>query len=274
MEEAFRQTRGELCHEPTEKRLRAMLGDDTVVDSTSVMLVWEPRRIIPHFAVPQADIRAALSPTEAPAPDGDAPPVLHPGIPFQVHSTAGEELDVRAAGATREAAAFRPADPDLAGHVLLDFDAFDAWYEEDERIVSHPRDPFHRVDIRRSSRHVRVELDGEPIAESARPTLVFETQLPMRFYLPREDIVAELRPSARRTACAYKGEASYWTFEAGGRRHDSLLWTYEQPLPDAAQLAGLVSFFDDRFDLIVDGKLKERPRTALAAVMLEEFGVA
>ena len=274
MADAIRQARAELCHEPSEKRLRAMLGEETVVDSTRVLLVWEPRRISPWFAVPAADVRAELFPTEAAEPEGDAPPVLHPAVPFRVHSTPGDELDVRAAGTTREAAAFRPSDPDLAGYVLLDFDGFDAWYEEDELIVAHPRDPFHRVDIRRSSRHVRVEFEGEPIADSTRPTLVFESQLPMRFYLPREDMIAALHPSERRTRCAYKGEATWWAFDAGGRRHDGLVWSYAQPLPDCGQIAGLVSFFDDRFDVIVDGRLKEPPRTGLAAVLLEEFGVA
>ena len=273
MADALRRVHEELVHELTEKRLRATIDGDTVVDSTRAVLVWEPRRIGPAFAVPADDIRAELSPTAAPAPAGDPPPVLHPGIPFRVHSTAGTELDVRAGGTVRVAAAFRPADPDLAAYVLLDFDGFDAWFEEDEEILAHPRDPFHRVDIRRSSRHVRVELDGELIAETTRPTLLFESQLPMRFYLPREDIVVPLQANDTRTRCAYKGEASWWTFTAGGRRRSDLLWTYSQPLTDCGQIADLVSFFDDKFDVFVDGARKEPPRTALAAVLLEEFGV-
>jgi uncharacterized protein (DUF427 family) len=87
-------------------------------------------------------------------------------------------------------------------------------------------------------------------------------------------MIAALHPSERRTRCAYKGEATWWAFDAGGRRHDGLVWSYAQPLPDCGRIAGLVSFFDDRFDVIVDGKLKEPPRTRLAAVLLEEFGVA
>jgi uncharacterized protein (DUF427 family) len=264
----------ELRYEPTEKRLRASLGDDTVVDSTRALLVWEPRRISPMFAVPASDVGGELLPTQVEEPDAPAPDLLHPGIPFAVHSCPGAELTLRAGDTTREGAAFRPADPDLAAYVLLDFDAFDAWYEEDERIVAHPRDPFHRVDIRRSSRHVRIELDGEPIADSSRPTLVFETRLPMRFYLPREDVLVALHPSEKRTRCAYKGEASYWSFDAAGRRHDDLAWTYEQPLPDAAALAGLVAFFDDKVDVIVDGERRERPATVYSAAILEEAGVA
>jgi uncharacterized protein (DUF427 family) len=261
----------ELRHEPTEKWVRATLDGATVVDSRRALLVWEPRRISPMFAVPVDDVRAELVPADA-APEGDAPELLHPGIPFHVHSTPGTELTLRAGGQTRERAAFRPADPDLAGHVLLDFDAF-GWFEEDEPLIGHPRDPFHRVDFRRSSRHVRIELDGVPIADSRTPTLVFETRLPMRFYVPREDMLVDLRPTDKGTVCPYKGEASYWSFEAGGRRHDDLLWSYERTLPDTAPLAGLVAFFDERFDLIVDGVRRARPDGIYAAAIREEVGL-
>jgi uncharacterized protein (DUF427 family) len=273
MSETMMRAWDELRHEPTERRLRATLGDATAVDTTRGMLVWEPRRVSPAFAVPEADLDAELLPAADAAPAARPPGVLHPGIPFAVHSTDGEELDVRAGGETRARAAFRPADPDLASYVVLDFDAFDAWYEEDERLLAHARDPYHRVDARRSSRHVRIELDGAVVAESARPTLVFETSLPVRFYLPREDVRVELRPTATRTACAYKGQASYWSFELNGRRYDDLAWTYAEPLPDQPALAGLVAFYDDRFDVTLDGRSRPRPEGVLAAAILEEFGV-
>ena len=102
--------------------------------------------------------------------------------------------------------------------MILDFTAFDAWYEEDELNVAHPRDPFHRVDVLPSSRQVRLELDGQVLAESSRPMLLFETMLPTRYYLPREDVTAELTPTSTHTCCAYKGQASYWSAAASGRR--------------------------------------------------------
>jgi uncharacterized protein (DUF427 family) len=273
MMDAIDRARHELRYEPTGKRIRAGLGDDTVVDSTRALLVWEPRRICPSFAVPAADIRAELLPARA-EPDGEAPDLLHPGIPFSVHSCPGAELTVRAGGATRERAAFRPADPDLAAYVLLDFDAFDAWQEEDEWIFSHPRDPFHRVDFRRSSRHVRIEVDGEPIADSRTPTLVFETRLPVRFYLPREDVLVDVHPSEKRTSCPYKGHASYWSVDVGGRRRRDVAWSYESTLPDSGQLAGLVAFFDELVDVIVDGERRERAGGAYSAAILEEVEMA
>ena len=140
----------------------------------------------------------------------------------------------------------------------------------DEEIVGHPRNPYHRVDVRRSSRHVRVELDGEVLAETTRPTLVFETSLPVRFYLPREDVRAEAHPSDRRTYCAYKGEASYSSFEVGGRRHEHLAWSYERPLPDAAELARLIAFWNERVDLVVDGERTSRPETVFTAALADE----
>jgi uncharacterized protein (DUF427 family) len=262
---------GELRHEPTQKRIRATLGEQTVVDSTRALLVWEPVRVVPTYAVPEEDVDATIAPAapeDAPTerPAGVAPMgaprlgdlrVLDPSVPFAVHTTEGEPVEV-VAGDGRTAAAFRPRDPALAGYVLLDFDAFDAWYEEDERNVGHPRDPFHRIDIVHSSRHVVVEVAGETVAESARPCLVFEPPLPVRWYLPLADVRAELlRPSAKRSVCAYKGEASYWSVGA----EEDVAWSYPEPLREAAEVAGRVAFLDERVDVVVDGTRLERPVT-------------
>jgi uncharacterized protein (DUF427 family) len=254
----------ELRHEPTEKRVRAFVGDQTVVDSTRALLVWEPRRVVPEYAVPEEDVRGELVAGEPAAPS-DAP-VLHPGIPFAAHSAEGEPLHLRVAGATREQAAFRPADPDLAGYVLLGFQAFDRWLEEAEEVRSHPRDPYHRVDSRLSDRLVRIEIDGLLVADTTRATFVYETNLPTRFYLPREDVVAALEPSDKLTYCPYKGQASYWSL--GG--HADVAWTYADPLPDAVALAGLVAFYDERVDVVVAGERRERPRTQFSRALMDE----
>jgi uncharacterized protein (DUF427 family) len=227
---------GELRHEPSEKRVRAQAGGRDVVDTTSAVLVWKPGHMVPRYAVPVEELRAEL----APADDG-------------------ERLDVLVDGTRLEAAAFRPSDPDLGDHVILEHGAFESWYEEEEPIIGHPRDPFHRIDIRRSSRHIRVELEGALLAESREPTLLFETHLPIRFYLPRRDLVLEPSPSSTRTVCAYKGEASHLSFELPGG--DDIAWTYESPLVDAAQIEGLVAFYDEQVDVLLDGERRERPRT-------------
>ena len=183
-------------------------------------------------------------------------PVLDPSIPFTVHTTGGESLVVRANGA--EAAAFRADDAELADYLILDFDAFDAWYEEDERNVAHPRDPFHRIDIVHSSRHVRIEVGGEVVGESSRPYLLFEPPLPVRYYLPPEDVKTELlTPTEKRTFCAYKGHAAYRSVAD----EDDVAWTYLQPLREASEVTGRIAFFNERVDIVVDGERLERPIT-------------
>ncbi len=146
---------------------------------------------------------------------------------------------------------------------MLNFGAFDAWYEEDELNLAHPRDPFHRIDVLPGSRHIRIELDGHLLAESSRPVLLFETMLPARYYLPRDDIRAQLTPSATRTYCAYKGQASYWSAAVGDRVIPDIAWAYQQPLHDAARARGLIAFFTERLDVILDSE--RLPRGGVAA---------
>jgi uncharacterized protein (DUF427 family) len=259
MQELLARARSELRHEPIERRVRA----DDVVDSTRAILVWEPRRVIPSYAVPAEDIAAELTP--APATSGDHPGVLHPRVPFAIHTAAGEPVSIGG----REGAGFRLADDDLAGYVALDFHAFERWHEEDEPILGHPIDPYHRVDVRRTSRPVRIEIEGEVVAETTAARLLYETQLPTRFYLPREDIVAELVPSERRSYCPYKGEASYWSVLG----LEDVAWSYEHPRPDTAAVAGLVAFWDHRVDVFLDGRPRAKPGGEISAALRDEFSV-
>jgi len=253
----------QLRHEPIDKRIRATLGGATVIDTTRALLVWEPRRVVPTYAVPEADLDAEVVAGEA-RPDAPAPelphlgdlPVLDPSIPFSVRSTEGEPLLVRRDGRTAEA--FRAADADLGGYLIVDFDGFDAWFEEDEPNVGHPRDPFHRIDIVHGSRHVRVSVGGEVIADTRAPTLLFEPPIPPRYYLPREDVRMDLlAPSPRRTFCAYKGEASYLSL-AG---EPDVAWYYPAPLREAAEVTDRIAFFNELVDIEVDGARLERPVT-------------
>jgi uncharacterized protein (DUF427 family) len=247
--------RTELRQVPTERRVRA----DDVVDTTRALLVWEPRRIVPSYAVPEDDLRVEVVPGGEVAADVEG--MLHPGIPFAVHSAPGEPVLV--AGR----AGFRL--DELPGYVVLDFNDFDAWYEEDERVFGHPRDPFHRVDVRRSSRPLRIELDGVVLAETTAARMLFETGLPTRFYVPWEDVAVALRPSARRSYCPYKGQASYWSSDAA----EDVAWSYEDPLPELAVIKGLVAFWDETVDVFLDAELRSRPGGALAEALADEFGV-
>jgi uncharacterized protein (DUF427 family) len=148
--------------------------------------------------------------------------------------------------------------PGPEGLVELDWNAMDEWLEEDEVAFGHVRDPYHRIDVRPTSRRVRASLHGETLAESTRTVALFETSLPTRWYFPPEDVRTDLlRPSDTRTTCAYKGQASHWSTE----RDEDVGWTYEKPEREVAPIEGRIAFYNERVELEVDGERQERPRT-------------
>jgi uncharacterized protein (DUF427 family) len=133
----------------------------------------------------------------------------------------------------------------------------DAWFEEDEQVFTHPRDPYTRVDILPSSRHIRIEVEGVTVAESSKPTLLFETKLPVRYYLPKTHVRMDLlQPSESVSYCPYKGQAEYWSLRVDDTVHADLAWSYRTPLPESQRIAGLISFYTDKVDLYVDGILQ------------------
>ncbi len=155
--------------------------------------------------------------------------------------------------------------PDLRGYVAFNWHAMDAWCEEDEQVFVHPCDPFHRIDIIQGSRHVRIEADGVTIAVSDRPMLLFETGLPVRYYLPFDDVNTEyLEATDLRTGCPYKGFASYWTVNVDGSSHENVVWAYKEPFYESRKIKGLVSFYNEKLDFYVDGELEARPQTVFA----------
>lgn len=252
---------------PVRKRIRALQGDTTVVDSADAVLVWEPRRVVASYAVPDRDIAGELEPfagdlPEPPTPPPGRPLLLDPRTPFGVHLGAGTPLTIRVGEHELVGAGFRPDDPDLAGHVVLDWAAFTMWLEEDEPVIGHPHDPFDRIDCRRSSRRVVVSHDGHVLADTTRATLLFETPLPTRFYVPRDDVRMDLlTPTDTSSTCAYKGVASYWSASVGGETLTDIAWCYEEPLIDAAPVRGQLAFFDERVDVTLDGAPLARPLT-------------
>lgn len=224
----------ELRYVATPKRLRALLDGETVLDTRDALLVYEPRRIVPWYAVPPGDLRLELTEHDpAPVPQLSTP-VLPPRH-NDWHTVPGRSLHLAGHGEV----AFRPDEPALGGRVIVHWDPF-AWLEEEEPVIAHPHDPFKRIDVLRSSRHVRVEVDGVVLAESSRPTMLVETSLPVRWYLPRDDVRMDLlTPSDRRTECAYKGVASYLSAEGA----PDVAWFYPDPLADALRVRDLVCFW-------------------------------
>jgi uncharacterized protein (DUF427 family) len=242
--------RGSVRVEQGAKRVRAYLAGRLVVDAKRPFLVWEIP-YYPAYYLPLADVTADLEPTgktEHSPSRGEA-----------------EIFDVRVEGAVAEAAAKRYRDSPLTALrdlVRIDWPAMDEWLEEDEPVYTHPRDPYKRVDILDSSRHVRVEVDGVTVADSVRPHILFETGLPPRYYLPLPDVRTELLiPSDTRSHCPYKGTAGYWSVDTGRGVHPDLVWIYRTPLPESQKVAGLACFYNEKVDLYVDGELQPRPRS-------------
>lgn len=236
--------------EPSPKRVRAYLSGTLVADSTGPMLVWE-RPHFPLYYFPAADVCAELVPTGA--------------VERSQVCGEGRVYDVKTSSATAPGAAVRYHDspaPALRDLVRLDWRSMTEWFEEDEPVYTHPRDPHKRVDILASSRRVRVEIDGVTVAESAKPRILFETGLPPRYYLPLTDVRMDLlRPSATTSHCPYKGTASYWSVDTRQGVHPDVVWMYRTPLPESLKIAGLACFYNEKVDLYLDGELQERPRS-------------
>ncbi|HYI57722.1 MAG TPA: DUF427 domain-containing protein [Microlunatus sp.] len=261
-------TLAELRYQPVPRRIRALLNGRLVLETMGAAVVWEPQRVVPTYALPIADVLADVTPAPPRSEPVTATPVrlgstmlYDPSAPFAFHTTPGRELTLRVGDQDLDGVAFAPDDPALADYVILDFDAFD-WLEEDEPLVAHPRDPFSRIDVRASGRTVRFEHQGQLVAESSRSLMLFEgALLPPRYYLPREDVAAELRPSDRWSVCAYKGRATYWSAVVGDEVLPDLVWSYPDPLADMRLIAGRVSLFNERLDVFLDGVQQPKPVT-------------
>jgi uncharacterized protein (DUF427 family) len=224
----------ELRYAATPKRLRAALAGRTVLDTCEALLVWEPRRVVPYYAVPPGDLDLTLTEHD-PAP---VPPAVGHVLPphhLDWHEIPGRSLHLEGHGEV----GFRPDDPALGGRVVMHWAPF-TWTEEEEPVVAHPHDPFKRIDVLPSSRRVHVEIGGVTVAESSRPMMLIETGLPVRWYLPVDDVrMDQLMPSDSRTVCAYKGTASYLSADGA----PDVAWYYPDPLHDAAPVRDLLSFW-------------------------------
>jgi uncharacterized protein (DUF427 family) len=261
--QTFLSSIGELRFEPTTKRIRALVDGETILDSEDALLVWEPRRVVPTFAIRDGDFRVPVIDSAAQAhhesPRFDRVPVWDPRVPFAVREGTGRDAEIQATA--RSVAGFRSSDPVLAGYVIIDFAGPDEWLEEDDAIVSHPHSPFSRIDIRESSKHIEISIDGVPVADTTRARILFETGLPRRFYLPADDVIAALEPSATTSVCAYKGTATYFSPVVNDSMRPDLVWVYENPLIDAVGVKDYLAFFDEKVDVAIDGVPVPRPVT-------------
>jgi len=235
--------------EPTSRRLRVRLGGTVVADSLrGQLLVQYGPAGLPTYYLPLDDVRREALVEQGVGPDGRRTWTV----------VAGHERAEGAAWTHPDPAGALAA---LDGHVTFSWQQLD-WFEEDERALVHARDPHKRVDTLRSSRRVEVRVDGEVVAASVRPLLLFETFLPVRYYLPFGDVRSDLlEPSDLVTSCPYKGTARYWSVRVGGTLVPDLAWSYPDPIPENPKIRDLLCFFNERVDLVVDGVVQERPVT-------------
>ena len=237
--------------EQTPKRVRAIIGGETVADSRRAMLLQESG-LQPVYYFPPEDVRSELlestdKHTHCPK-KGDA---------SYYTIRVGEREVKNGAWYYPEPLEGAPPIEDL---IAFYWDKVDTWMEEDEEIIGHARDPYHRIDTRKTSRHIRISLDGQLLAETKRAVALFESNLPTRWYIPREDVVADLVRGDKDTICPYKGHAGYYSVRLeNGELIENLVWFYAEPFSDALAVAGMLCFYDEKVDIELDGELEERP---------------
>jgi uncharacterized protein (DUF427 family) len=237
--------------EPVPRRVRATLGDRVVIDTTAARYVWEITSF-PQYYLPIGDIAPDV------LVDEDHEEHLRRGTARRFGLAVGDEI--------RPGVAHHYTSSDIdgiVGTVRVDWAALDHWFEEDEEVFVHPRNPFTRVDALRSSREVAVGLGGLVLARSSRTVMVFETGLPTRYYFDRLDLDwTHLIPSDTQTSCPYKGTTSaYWSVDVDGRIEPDLAWAYDFPTRELLPIAGLVAFYNEKVDISIDGAELERPVT-------------
>ncbi|HXW80011.1 MAG TPA: DUF427 domain-containing protein [Acidimicrobiales bacterium] len=239
--------------EPNPRRVRVFFGHEAVADSTNVLYLFETNHL-PIYYFPRADVRFDLL-----QPTGHHTHCPYKGDASYYTVVVGDRRVENAVWAYPEPIA---GAPDIADYVAFYWDLADTWYEEDEEVFRHARDPYKRVDVLQSSRHVRVLVNGEAVADTHRPRLLFETGLPVRYYIPKLDVRQDLLvPSDKRTRCPYKGEAVYWSLVLGDERLEDVVWSYPAPLPEIPKIENLLSFYNERVDIEVDGAVQARPDT-------------
>lgn len=239
--------------ELSPKWVRVMLGGEFIADSKGVHLLIPGGP--PFYYFPKDDIRMELL---QPSDYTEQSPILGDATYWTIK--VGDRI-------THDAVFTYPkhisGELDLSDYVTFVWDKMDAWFEEAEEVFVHPHDPYHRIDVLESRRHVRVVISGENVAESDKPILLFETGLPTRYYLPKLDVRMDLlEPSNTVTGCAYKGEAQYYSVRVDDKVATDIAWYYRYPTTETAKIAGRICFFNERVDaLYVDGVKQPKPKT-------------
>jgi uncharacterized protein (DUF427 family) len=239
--------------DPSPKRVRVVVAGETIADSRRASLLHEGGHQ-PIYYFPPEDVRADV--LERSDRNTQCP---KKGEASYYTIRVGERVVQDAAWYYPEPIDGAPPIRDL---IAFYWDKMDQWFEESEEIFVHPRDPYHRVDVIATDRHIRISLEGELLAQTDRALALFESNLPARWYVPREDVAAELLESDSVTRCPYKGLATYWSVGLpSGEISADLVWTYADPIPETGRIAGMLAFYNERVDIELDGELQERPES-------------
>lgn len=247
--------------EPSERWVRAFVGDTAVVDSRAPVLFYEDAFPVPGYAFNRRDVRTDLLRESSVEPDREPFFFLPKGPVSQWYDLEVEGRTIRHAAWTRDT-------PELADLIVLSWQpgVLDRWLEEDEEVAGHPRDPHKRVDALPSSRHVVVSLNGVALADSDQPVLLFETGLPTRYYLPRDSVNFDaLSPSANSSHCPYKGAAEeYWDI-VGEPEGKNAAWSYSEPSPAVGRIQDRIAFYNEVVDIRVDDVDQDRPQSVFSS---------
>lgn len=237
--------------EPVPRRIRATLAGAVILDTTRALYVWEWPNY-PQYYVPIADVDADR------LVDEQHEQRLKRGLVQRYGLLVGEVSRPKALRVYTESTV-----EGLTGTARFEWAAVDSWFEEDEEVFVHPRNPYTRVDALRSTRKVRIELDGAVLAESSSPVMVFETGLPTRYYFNRTEVNFDhLVASDTVTSCPYKGMTSgYWSVRVGDALHPDLAWAYDFPTRQLIPIAGMISFYNEKVDVVLDDERLTRPKT-------------
>lgn len=238
--------------ESARRRVRNEFNGVTVADSKDVQLLHEAGRL-PIFYFPFVDVNQEVL---AHSEHRSESPLK--GTATYYHLKVGDRV---AENAAWRYLAPPPGSPPVQDYIAFYWNKLDHWYEEDQEVFAHARDPYKRIDVLPSSRHVRVVVGGETIADTHRPQILLETGIVSRFYIPKEDVRFDLlTKTTSHTRCPYKGEAEYWSATIGDREYRDIVWSYPTPLPESANIAGHLSFYNERVDAIyVDGEEFPKP---------------
>jgi len=241
--------------EPSPRRVRVEFDGQIVADSTRVMLMLE-EGYLPVYYFPEDDVRQELL---TPSDRSTHCPFKGDARYWTVEGPSGRRAE-NAVWAYDEPFDEMAA---IARYRAFAWDAMDHWYEEDEEVFVHARDPYKRVDVIDSRRHVRVMLGGEVVADTRQARFLFETGLPTRYYVPRANVRTDLlTPTDSRTRCPYKGEAVYWSATVDGKTWQDIVWSYPEPIAECPRIKDLMCFYDENVDaVLVDGVEQPRPRT-------------